>query len=558
MEIAACKVLSKIEFECEVLCGSVFYQPQVFVLAITGLNMQPLNLKILVVLLASTSAFAFTPNLDAQQQAYSYQIVPRTIYEKKPVTVSRWVNETVEEKKKIVSYSPVWQTETRERTTTTYKPVQRTSEREVKSKVFKPVTKTLFREKRIEETVMEEVTKFREEKSTVREPVVETSVREENVTVRKPVTQSLIEVKRTTTYKPVVTGGREVVPAQLMVPVPNTSANQRPRMKMLDPGYYTDPQTGLTVYRRRGLHWVQPNAPAQTLNGWVEQDRSRVDFVPETVEERKPIEVTRYVDKIETRKVPVEVKRMVERTETKRIPYTVKEPRIKVTIEQIPYTETTYEEEVVTKKVPITETEYVRVVETEPYEVETKKWVPVTREVAVPRTVRKRVEYEVMQNVPRTVLMKIPVDVCGNQLAGPTELYSQTPVLNWPNSPDLSDSPESESNVAESTTNGPITARKVTPETKEADVYQGEYSMERPASSVLENDSAMKSIQKDTVETAGREMADGNDSGDEVVLEDEAETNEEVEADKTPSIPKVNMPEENNSESGDENADKRA
>lgn len=419
--------------------------------------------------------------------AQTYQLVPTTVYEKKPVTVTTWVDETVTEKQTVTSYKPIYQTEARERTRTTYKPVRRTSEREVKETVYKPFTETLYREKRTEETEYETVTRYRDEEYTVREPVIETSMREETVTVSKPVTQKLIEVKKTTTYKPVVKSDTQMVPAQLVIPGTAVDPNQRPRMQMLQPGYYTDPATGLTVYRRRGLHWVAPGTPATVAPTLVPIQRNAVEFEPETVEERKPVELTRFVEQVETRKVPVEVEKLVDRVKTRRVPYEVKIPKTKVTIEQIPYTQTTYKEEVVTKKVPYTETVYQRVDVTEPYEVETKRWIPVTKEIEVPKKVRRKVERTIMKQVPRTVLLKVPLDVFGNPIRGEGEIVSPAPATS-------KNAADQVPHIASSTTR---TRKPELSSTPSADSYTGEVYLEGP--------------EKTLDETSGKSILESND-----------------------------------------------
>ncbi|MFK7769631.1 MAG: hypothetical protein AB8B55_20650 [Mariniblastus sp.] len=393
-----------------------------------------------------------TGDVNAQWQSYqSYKLVPATVYDQKPVTKSRWVNETVKERQKVTSYKMITQTEKRERKQITYKPVRTTSEREERVVEMKPYTETKFRTRKTEETTYEEVTDYRDEEYTVQKPIIRTEMREERYTVKKPVTQKLVEVKSTTTYKPRVSTGTEYVPTTLTVPqlVATAGGAQRPRMKWLESGYYTDPASGQTVYRRRGLHWVQPTAvvpAAATVPALIPQQRATVDYVPETVEERTPVEVTRMIEQVETRKVPVDVKEMVERTETRRVPYTRRIPKTIVTTDEIPYTQTRYKEVVTVRKVPYVETTYEKVETFEPYEVEVSKWVPVVREVEVPRVKTKRVDYDVMQIVPRTVMMKVPIDSCGREIGAPV-LLDQPPVIETPVlKPVISDS---ESNVSE-------------------------------------------------------------------------------------------------------------
>ena len=374
-----------------------------------------LAIAALALLTGPTSSFAQT----------NWATYPKTVYEKKPVKATRWVDETVIEKKQVTSYKPIWQTEKRERKQVVYKPVQETVEREEKIVLRKPVVETLYRDKTTEETTYETVTKYREEEYTVREPVIETEMRTEKYTVRKPVTKKMIEVTKTTSYKPVVKSKTEMVPTQ--VPVIQLGStpdpNARPRAQWLQRGYYTDPATGQTVFRKRGFHWVQPSVGAAAVGvvpALTPQEKTEVSFEPETTEERTPIEITRFVEEEMTRTVPVEVEKMVERTKTRRVPYEVKIPKTTITTEKIPYKRTTYKEEVITKKVPHVRTTLKKIETTEPYEVEVPRWVSRTEEVEVPKTVSRKVEYEVMQDVAKVVMMKVPVDVCGNPIGAAT------------------------------------------------------------------------------------------------------------------------------------------
>ena len=375
-----------------------------------------------VLAIVAPALFACPGTLFAQT---NWAVYPTTVYEKKPVKASRWVDETVVEKKQVTSYKPIWQTEKRERKQVVYKPVQETVEREEKIILRKPVVETLYRDKTVKETTYETVTKYRDEEYTVREPVIETEMRTEKYTVKKPVTQKMIEVKRTTKYKPFAKTKTTMVPTQ--VPVIQLGStpdpNARPKAQWLERGYYTDPATGQTVFRKRGLHWVQPSLGAASIGvvpALIPQEKTEVSFEPETTEERTPIEVTRYVEEELTREVPVEVEKMVERTRTRRVPYEVKVPKTTITTEKVPYKRTTYKEEVVTRKVPHVRTTIKKIETTEPYEVEVPRWVERTEEVEVPKTVSRKVEYEVMQNVAKVVMMKVPVDHCLNPVGPAT------------------------------------------------------------------------------------------------------------------------------------------
>lgn len=384
--------------------------------------------RVAIVVIAVSTVLPPAETASAQSDWTSYQLVPQTVCVKELVTRSRWIEETVYEKQQITSYKPIWQTEKRERTRTYRKPITKTSMREERRVVRKPVHETKYRERRVEETTYEISTEMREQKYTVQKPVVETQMREEQVPVRRKVTEDMIEVQNVQTYRPVTVPQQQLVPVDVIVnqQVAVNDPNGRPRMRWLAPGNYTDPVTGQSVFRRRGLHWVQPSVAvdvASTVPALAIQEGVTTTMVPETIQRRRPVQLTRYVDSVETRKVPVTVKRMIEETATRQVPVTVKKPITKVTIEKIPYTETRYVEEVQYRKVPVVETEYQEVTEVVPYEVQVARWVTITEEVEVPKVVRRRVDYETTQDVRKTVMMKVPVDDCGVAIGPAVPLY---------------------------------------------------------------------------------------------------------------------------------------
>ena len=361
----------------------------------------------------------------------------------------------------------------------------------------KPVVETLYRDKTIKETTYETVTKYRDEEYTVREPVVETEMRTEEYTVKKPVTEKMIEVKSTTTYEPVVTPETRLVSTE--VPVIELGArpdpNARPRIKWLDSGNYTDPATGLTVFRRRGLHWVQPtlSAPAASLApALVPQQYGKLSYVPKTVEERNPIEVTRYVEEVKTRKVPVEVKRMVEKTKTRRVAYEVEVPKETITTVPVPYKRTTYKEEMITRMVPYEKTVLKKIETTEPYEVEVPYWISETREIEVPKTVSRKVQHEVMRDIPRTVMMKVPLNVFGQPVGSPMPLDKPAPVVNT--------RLESPSGVELSIGTGTTLNRRVEP----LDFGSGKSVLKKPETEdrELRYQSELKMVEKELDETS--------------------------------------------------------
>ncbi len=368
--------------------------------------------------------------IPAQDDCAGYMLIQKTVYEQTPVTMTQLVNETVYQKQKVTEYKPVWQTEKRERRTTVLKPVHETSERVERYRVRWPVTETKYRERQYEETVYETSTELQEQQVVVEEPVYETQTREERVVVKRPVTEQLIRHDTTTVYRPALVEGTELTTANLqidqLVPTPGTRA----RVQRLTPGYYTDPVTGQTVFRRRGLYWVAnpPSYQLQSTNVPVLaiQPSSELTLVPETVTTQTPVEVTRYVEAVETRKVPIQVEKTVRRIETRKVPVQVKKPKIIVRTERVPYEETRYVEQIIEQKIPVSKITYETVERVEPYEASVCSWMPITREIEVPRVVPKEVEVTMIKHSPRTITMRVPIDAFGNILGPAIPLPGQT------------------------------------------------------------------------------------------------------------------------------------
>jgi hypothetical protein len=342
-----------------------------------------------------------------------------------PVTKTRWVEETIYQAEEPV-YKQVIQTEKRTRTRMVQRPKTVTKYRTERVTTQKPVTVRKFRERQTKQTTYKTVQGYRDQTYTVREPVVETEMRTERVTVQRPVTKELIEVQRTTTMKPVVTKetAYDVVPGTpLYQAVPDTT--RRARIRLLSPGYYTDPATGISQYRRGGLHWVQPKTAvpvAQTPGYVLPREVEKVELKPEIIETRKPITVTRMVEETIDREVPQQVTRYVQRTETRKVPYEYQMPVDKVVVEKVPYTVTEYQSEVVEREIPFTVTEMETVPVTETYDVEIPRYVKETAKKSKP--VDRWVEKDVTTTEKREIIetMKVPVGPDGEPLSDPVPL----------------------------------------------------------------------------------------------------------------------------------------
>lgn len=359
-----------------------------------------------------------TTNLSAQQTSpdcVQWKKYTDTVWISQDVTENRLVSETSYETKEVTKSRPRWISEERERTITEEKPVKQTRDKIVTRKVRKPVTTTKTRTRTRVEESFDEVTEMRDETYTVRKPVSETIIKKEEVLVRKPVTQRTIEKQAVTLYRPEETTQTTFVPGTLLVPGQTAS---RSRVRWLPRGYYGDPNSGRTEWRRSGLHWVnEPVYGQSAVPVAVPQQNSSVTLVPETIVREKPVEKTTFVNRYETREVPVEVNRMVEETRTRKVPYTVRVPKRKVIEEEIPYTETTYVEETITERVPVTETVMKTVKRTVPYTQIRETWQDYTETVRVPKTTTKRVPYVAKYRVPYLVEVRVPLDANGQPVA---------------------------------------------------------------------------------------------------------------------------------------------
>lgn len=253
-------------------------------------------------------------------------------------------------------------------------------------------------------------------------------MRTEKVTVRKPVEKELVEVQRTTSYKPVTKKETQYVyqPGQTQYQtLPDLS--RRPRIRFLRPGYYTDPTTGVAVYRNRGLHWDQPNAVVPTNTtppAFVPQEMERIEYEPQVTETRRPITVKRMVEETVERQVPHQVKKMVTRTVTRKVPYSYQMPVEREIVEEVPYTETEYREEVVEKRIPYTQSSVKEIRSVETYDVDVPKYVQETsvKEKPITKWVEKNVETTESRKI--TKRMKVPVDADGNALSAPVSVDS--------------------------------------------------------------------------------------------------------------------------------------
>jgi hypothetical protein len=182
-----------------------------------------------------------------------------------------------------------------------------------------------------------------------------------------------------------------------------------------------DPNTNAQVYRRPGLHWVQPNATLSTQ--MVPEQQLTTVMVPQTTQQLKPVTVTSMQDVTETRRVPITRETTQTVVETQRVPVVVRKPVTEYVRRSVPVETKVYKpvEEIV--KVPYQEKTYKVVDVVEPETRQVLKRIPVTRIVEVPKTVIRTEEYQAMESVPRIETRKIPTDEFGRLLPELPPIY---------------------------------------------------------------------------------------------------------------------------------------
>jgi hypothetical protein len=252
-----------------------------------------------------------------------------------------------------------------------------------------------------------------------------------------------------TTYDPVTTLRTDYVDqGGFQNSVVYTPGRERNRLQWLPGTYAVDPVTGASFWRRPGLYWV-PSVGAgayavqqQYVPNVVAVQRPETTLVARVVTEKRPVQVTRYVDEVLVEKVPVKVCRMEQTEEVRQIPVTVQKPVVERINYKIPVKTCRWVEQEMVRKVPITTQRVVYEERTENVAVQVCKWVTENQTVREPRTIATWKPYEAQQCVPRTVVMRVPLDSYYSDLPSTTTYYYPAPS---PSAPAL---PPSSSNGA--------------------------------------------------------------------------------------------------------------
>lgn len=352
-----------------------------------------------------------------------YKLVPRTIYEHKPITTRRLQTETVYDERQVVRYRPVVETTTRERKYTVNKPVQQTSMREERKTVLRPVWEYRTRDASYDRVNYVTETSTREERRTVMKPVVETSTREERRTVMRPVTQTVLQDQVSTAYRPVTSYQQRVIDQGGYVDqtqlVPGETTN---RLRWQKAKCVPNPLTGECDVQRAGLYWTpQQGPPKQTVNRLyvpnpVLQQLAQTRMVPEQVTKKIPVDVTTMRSELQVRKVPVQTTKMVAEEQVRYVPVSVKKPVVERVPHQVEERRQRWVPQEMVRQVPVTTYKIVQEERVEQIPVQTHKTVAEYHTIQVPRQQSKWVEETTIKMVPRQIMYKIPV---GSELASP-------------------------------------------------------------------------------------------------------------------------------------------
>jgi hypothetical protein len=358
-----------------------------------------------------------------------------TLYQPQPVTTYRLEYETVFESKEITVQRPVWETEYREQRYTVAKPVVETSTREDRYTVMRPVWETSERDESYDRVRYVTETEMREERHVVERPVFEDAYREEQHVVRRPTTQTMMQDYSYTAYDPVTTMRTDYVDqggvVNQWIYQPGTVRN---RLEWLPGGYVADPATGASYWRRAGLYWVPAASAgsyavqAQYVPNVVAVQRPQTTYAARVVTEKRPVEVTSYVDEVVTQKVPVRTCRMEQTEEVRKVPHTVQKQVVERVTNKVPVQTCRWVEQEMVRKVPVTTQRVVYEEKVEKVPVQVCRMVTETKTVQEPRTIATWRPVQATQCVPRTVVMHVPADdACYSGIPTTTYYYPAAP-----------------------------------------------------------------------------------------------------------------------------------
>lgn len=347
----------------------------------------------------------------------SHELVPLRLIIERPVTREEIVSETVYRDEEVTVSRPVWVDETRYRDVERQVPVTRERTLLQTQTVEKPVIEKIYEERPVSETVMREVVETEARQELVRRPVTRTGYRDETVLVEKPVERTVLQPESVTAWRPVQQTQTVYSPTMVPLQQPQTPAGaSAPYLQRRTRGYVNDPATGQQVWQRGGLHWVRTPDPCNTcqpstvlLPAYVPQQQTSVAYVPEVVQQYRPVVVTETARQYETRRVPYSIEAVEETLETRNVQVTRMKPVVETRMESVPVERLRYEQQTVTREIPVRETVYKTELEREAYTVQVQKAVTETSVKKVPHQVRKTVTRQSTEQIVRDVIVRIPL-----------------------------------------------------------------------------------------------------------------------------------------------------
>ena len=338
------------------------------------------------------------------------------------------VKETVMQEHEVTTYETVWDEETRYATRVVSRQVPETSVRTETVKVQKPVWETVEKETAYDVVRYVPETSEREEVQTVKRPVCEVQEREIVETVKRPVQQTVMQQRQYTVNRAVTSCQTQVRDEGRYVTryTPEAPREYR-RLTWQRGGEYFDPVTGTTRSRLPGLYWTElqgaPQYKAQQVyeQNLVARQVPVTTYVPETVVEDVPVNVTTYQEEQIVRKEQVPVTRYVEEKQVKKIPVTTYKPVTERVVQKTPVKVCRIQTEEQVRQIPVTTYKTVREEIKEPYKVRIARTVPKTVKVQRPVTVYKQVPIDQV------------VSPCGTTTpCGTTSMTTSTTVLPAP------------------------------------------------------------------------------------------------------------------------------
>jgi hypothetical protein len=130
------------------------------------------------------------------------------------------------------------------------------------------------------------------------------------------------------------------------------------------------------------------------------------------VTEKRPVQVTRYVDEVVCEKVPVKVCKMQQTEEIREVPISVQKPVTERVNYKIPVQTCRWVRQEMVRKVPVTTQRIIYEDRAEQVPVQVCRMVTEVQTVREPRTVATWKPYTTTRCVPRTVVMRVPIDSC--------------------------------------------------------------------------------------------------------------------------------------------------